>query len=100
MIWLGYNKIKGTKISSHYFKPEVGFHVGYNSQHHCYLIRNKGISKLLNIIFPVKSNFNTKDTVLRRNFHKFNAYFYKERLRTVQDIDEFPISERTGNKNG
>lgn len=99
MIWLGYNKIKGEKISDYYFKPKVGFFVGYNCQHHCYLVRTKGIPKLLDIIFPVKSNFNTKDTVLRKNFHKFNAYFYNEKL-AVQDLNEFPISERTGRKNG
>ena len=99
MIWLGYNKIKGQKVSDHYYKPFKGYHWGYNSQHHCYLIKRKAFPKLQKILLPVKKNFNTKDTVLRINFDKFNAYFYKERL-AVQDVDEFPTSERTGNKNG
>ena len=80
-------------------KPSLGFNTGYNSQHHCYLVKRNAVSKLEKVLLPVKKNFNTKDTVLRINFDKFNAYFYKEKL-AVQDVDEFPTSERTGNKNG
>ena len=99
MAWLGYNDIKGDKINEDWYKPFKGRLWGYNSQHHCYLIKYKCIPKILKILFPIKQNFNTKDTVLRENFDKFNAYFLKERLAT-QDIDKFPKSERTGRKNG
>jgi GR25 family glycosyltransferase involved in LPS biosynthesis len=99
MVWLGYNKVKGEKINKHFYKPFVGFINGYNTQHHCYLINKKSIPKILEILFPIKSNFLNKDTVLRNNFDKFNAYFLEEKL-AVQDMDEFPISERTGKRNG
>ena len=40
-----------------------------------------------------------KDTVLKMNFDKFNPYFLYKRL-AVQDMEEFPISDRTGERNG
>tara|TARA_B100002019_G_C21114967_1_gene520388 strand:- start:127 stop:867 length:741 start_codon:yes stop_codon:yes gene_type:complete len=99
MIWLGYNKIKGYKYNELFYKPYAGKHYGYNSQHHCYLLNYKFIPKLLNILLPVKQDFNTKDTVLRVHFDDFNPYFLNERL-AVQDQEEFPTSERTGGRNG
>ena len=99
MIWLGYNKIKGKKYDDNFYIPKNGIIWHYNSQHHCYLLNYKFIPKLLDILLPIKKNFNTKDTVLRANFYKFNAYFLKEKL-AVQDMEEFPTSERTGGKNG
>ena len=99
MCWLGYNKIKGKKFNKYWYKPKKGPLWGYNSQHHCYLINYNGIDKILNILLPIYKNFNTKDTILRLNFDKFNAYFLKEKL-AIQDMYEFPISERTGLKNG
>ena len=99
MIWLGYNNVKGDKVSEYYYRPYKGFRRGYNTQHHCYLVRRSAIPKILKILFPIPVRFLNKDSILRDNYDKFNAYFYKERL-AVQDEESFPISERTGNKNG
>ncbi len=99
MIWLGYNNVKGDKVSEYYYKPYPGFNKGFNTQHHCYLVKTSSIPKILNIVFPVPISFTNKDSILRNNFNKFNAYFYKEKL-AVQDNQTFPFSERTGNKNG
>ena len=99
MIWLGYNEIKGKKISDYYFKPESGRLEGFNSQHHCYLIKNSAINKIINIIFPLPEIFITKDSILRDNFDKFKPYFYYKKL-AYQDQVTFPKSIRTGGKNG
>ena len=99
MAWLGYNNIKGKKINEDWYKPTQGFFVGYNSQHHSYLINYECIPKILKILFPINNRFVNKDMIFRKNFNKFNAYFLKERL-AIQDIEKFPISERTGRKNG
>ena len=99
MIWLGYNKIKGKKYDDNFYIPKQGYHVGCNSQHHCYLLNYDFIPKIIKILLPIKSNFRNKDQILRYNFDKFKAFFLKERL-AVQDMEEFPTSERTGGKNG
>ena len=99
MIWLGYNNIKGKKISEYYFKPDIGFKKNYNTQHHCYVINLKSIDKILNILFPIPEKFTNKDSILRENFDKFNAYFYFKKL-GVQDTITFPNSIRTDSKNG
>jgi GR25 family glycosyltransferase involved in LPS biosynthesis len=99
MIWLGYNNVKGDRVSNYYYRPYKGFRRGYNTQHHCYLVRRRAIPKIISILFPIPLKFLNKDSILRDNYDKFNAYFYKERL-AVQDEESFPISERTGNKNG
>lgn len=99
MIWLGYNEIKGTKISDYYFKPDSGRLEGFNSQHHCYLIKNKAIAKITKILFPLPEEFITKDSILRDNFDKFKPYFYYKKL-AYQDQNTFPKSIRTGGKNG
>ena len=99
MIWLGYNNVKGDRVSEYYYRPYKGFRRGYNTQHHCYLVRRRAIPKILKILFPIPKKFLNKDSILRDNYDKFNAYFYKERL-AVQDFESFPVSERTGNKNG
>lgn len=99
MIWLGYNNIKGKRYDDNFYIPLQGKHWGFNSQHHCYLLKYKFIPKLLKILLPIRTNFNTKDTVIRENFDSFKAFFLKEKL-AIQDRKEFPTSERTGGKNG
>ena len=99
MIWLGYNKIKGKRYDENFYIPDSGLIWHHNSQHHCYLLNYKFIPQLIKILMPIKQNFNTNDTVLRVNFHKFKPFFLRERL-AVQDMEEFPTSERTGGKNG
>jgi len=99
MAWLGYNNIKGKKINEDWWKPKQGFFSGCNSQHHCYLLNYKFIDKVLKILLPINKSFINKDMIFRKNFDKFNGYFLKERL-AIQDTNEFPISERTGRKNG
>lgn len=99
MIWLGYNKIKGERYDDNFYIPLSGNNIGYNSQHHCYLLHYNFIPKIIEILLPLTSNFKTKDKKLRYNFDKFKAFFLRERL-AVQDMQHFPISERTGRKNG
>lgn len=99
MLWLGYNNIKGNKVSEYYYKPDVGYNKGYNTQHHCYLIKLSSISKLIKLLIPLPKKFKNKDTHLRENFDKFNAYFYYKKL-GIQDIKEFPKSLRTNKING
>lgn len=98
MVWLGYNNVKGEKVNPYFYKPSLGFNTGYNSQHHCYLVNKKGAQKVLKILFPIKK-FWTKDAHLKLNFDKFNAYFLFKRLAS-QDTEAFPISDRSGQKNG
>lgn len=96
MIYLGYNTIKGERISRYFYKPhEVN---RGNSQHHCYLVKRKSLPKMLNILYPLKHSKPSQDNILRENFNKFNAYFVNERL-AIQDLQKFPISERTGRRN-
>lgn len=79
MIWLGHNRLKGKKINKYVLKPQNNPGVGYNAQHHCYLIKKSSIDKILNILLPIK-NFETKDSILRNNFNNFNAYFIITKL--------------------
>lgn len=99
MVWFGYNKIKGKKVNDYFYRPTPGYFIGYNSQHHCYLINYDAIDKMLDILLPVPNNLWNKDQILRYNFDKFRAYFCRERL-AVQDAETFPISERTEGRNG
>ena len=99
MVWFGYNKIKGKKVNDYFYRPNLGFNYGHNSQHHCYLIKYEAIDKILDILLPVTVDFITKDSSLKINFGKFRAYFCIERL-AVQDAKTFPISERTEGRNG
>ena len=81
MVWLGYNKLKGDLINKYIMKPKNNPGVGYNAQHHCYLIKKSSIPKILNILIPIYyiSKY-TKDGYLRLNFHRFNAYFVIDKL--------------------
>tara|TARA_B110001469_G_C9644191_1_gene324915 strand:+ start:3203 stop:3952 length:750 start_codon:yes stop_codon:yes gene_type:complete len=92
MIWLGHNKLKGEYINKNILVPQNNPGVGYNAQHHCYLIKKSSINKLLGILLPINS-FLTKDNKIRNNFDKFNAYFVKNNL-AIQDRNEFKKSER------
>lgn len=92
MIWLGHGKLKGKKISKNVLVPENNPGKGYNSLHHCYMIKKNSIDKILNIIFPLKKNI-SKDSIIRKNFDKFNAYFIVESLAS-QDRVNFRVSER------
>ena len=92
MIWLGHGKLKGKYINDNVLIPDNNPGIGKNAQHHCYMIKKSSIDKLLNILLPIDS-FLPKDSKIRRNFDKFNAYFVKEKL-AVQDRKEFPKSER------
>ena len=92
MIWLGHGKLKGRKISKNVLVPENNPGAGYNALHHCYMIKKSSIDKILNIIFPLKENI-SKDSIIRKNFDKFNAYFIVESLAS-QDRVNFRVSER------
>ena len=95
MLWLGHGKLKGKNINEFILKPENNPGSGYNALHHCYLIKKSSIKKILDILLPAK-NFKSKDTILRSNFDKFNAYFLIPNLAT-QDRKTFRKSERETN---
>jgi len=92
MVWLGHGKLKGKKISKNVLVPENNPGAGYNALHHCYMIKKNSIDKILNIIFPLKENI-SKDSIIRKNFDKFKAYFIVESLAS-QDRVNFRVSER------
>lgn len=79
MIWLGHNRLKGKNINKYVLKPQNNPGIGCNAEHHCYLIKKSSINKILKILLPVKK-FQPKDSVLRNNFDKFNAYFIIPKL--------------------
>ena len=81
MIWLGHNKLVGTSINKWVVKPINNAGRGKNAEHHCYLIKKSSINKILNILLPMNYiNKLTKDTFIRKNFHRFNAYFIRKKL--------------------
>ena len=92
MIWLGHGKLKGIFINKNVLVPENNPGVKFNSLHHCYLIKKSSIDKLLSILLPINS-FLPKDSKIRKNFDKFNAYFIKNSLAT-QNWKKFNKSER------
>jgi len=100
MAWLGYNRFIGPDNDNIFNKPiiENPHRIGTNAQHHCYLINRKSIPKFKDILFPYNGT-TTKDTIIRNNFDKFNAYFLFKKL-AHQDTDTFKISTRTNAKNG
>ena len=98
MVWLGYNHFSGKPINKYVGKPKNKSGIGYNSQHHCYLLKKKSIPKILKILLPINfKKFISQDNYLRNNFDKFNAYFVSQRL-AFQNMKM--ISTRTGKKNG
>ena len=44
MVWLGYNNFSGIPINKYVGKPKNKSGFGYNSQHHCYLLKKKKYS--------------------------------------------------------
>ena len=93
MIWLGHNKLVGEYIKNgNILIPKNNPGLGKNALHHCYMIKKSSIDKLLNILLPINS-FLPKDSKIRKNFDKFNAYFVKQNL-AIQDRKEFNKSER------
>ena len=95
MLWLGHGRLKGENINEYILKPKNNPGLGYNAQHHCYLIRKASIEKILDILLPA-DKFQPKDSILRNNFDKFNAYFLIPNLAT-QDRKTFRKSERETN---
>ena len=92
MLWLGHGKLKGKKINDKVLKPYNSPGMGYNSEHHCYLLKKKSIPKLFDFLLPINRT-QSKDSIIRHNFEKFNAYFLIERL-AIQNRKEFNKSER------
>jgi GR25 family glycosyltransferase involved in LPS biosynthesis len=99
MIWLGWKRFLGKVINKYVGIPKNKPGLGYNSQHHCYLIKKSSIPKFIKLLTPVDFLYNskTKDNHIRNNFDKFNAYFLSERL-AFQNMNI--KSMRTGGNNG
>ena len=92
MIWLGHGKLKGEKINERVLVPENNPGIGKNALHHCYMIKKTSIPKFLKIFYPMKKNL-PKDSIIRKNFDKFNAYFIINSLAS-QDKKTFSKSDR------
>ena len=92
MIWLGHGELKGKKINERILIPDNNPGIGKNALHHCYMIKRTSIPKFLNIFYPMTENL-PKDSIIRRNFDKFNAYFVIDSL-AIQDKITFSKSDR------
>ena len=93
MVWLGHNKLVGKYIKNNRILiPQNNPGGGKNALHHCYMIKKSSIDKLFKILLPIDS-FMSKDSKIRKNFDKFNAYFVKKNL-AIQDRENFKKSER------
>ena len=92
MIWLGHGRLKGKKITPNVLVPENNPGEGLNALHHCYMIKKSSVDKFLNFIYPLDTHI-SKDSIIRKNFDKFNAYFIVESL-AQQDRVKFRVSDR------
>ena len=92
MIWLGHGRLKGKKINKHILVPENNPGQGFNSLHHCYMIKKTSVDKFLKFIYPLDKSI-SKDNILRENFDKFNAYFIIDSIAN-QNRKVFSISDR------
>ena len=92
MIWLGHGRLKGKKINKHILVPENNPGKGFNSLHHCYMIKKTSVDKFLKFIYPLDKSI-SKDNILRENFDKFNAYFIIDSIAN-QNRKVFSISDR------
>jgi len=102
MAWLGYNRFLSPNNNNVFNKPliKTPHPIGVNAQHHCYLIKKSSIPKIKNVLLPITRDFHTKDSILRNNFDKYNAYFLFKKM-AVQDTETFVFSTRDpGTTNG
>lgn len=83
MIWLGWQRINCTPVNKFFGKPNSG---GKNNGHFCYVINSRSIEKMKSILLPY-DNTSSKDVILRKNFHRFNAYFLLKRISRTRLIE-------------
>ncbi|MEA3288049.1 MAG: glycosyltransferase family 25 protein [Candidatus Marinimicrobia bacterium] len=79
MLWLGWHKLDCSPVNEFIGRPRKTQGKSVNSGHFAYLIKSTSVDKLKSILIPY-SNRSSKDVLLRRNFHKFNAYFLLNKI--------------------
>ena len=78
-LYFDYNKFVGKKINKFWGSPKNNAGMGKNAFLSCYVINKSGCKKLLDLMYPYKQNL-CIDSIMRKNFDKFNAYFSSSRL--------------------
>lgn len=86
-LYFDYNQFIGNKINKYWGQPKNNAGSGKNAFLSCYIIKRSGCKKLLDLMFPYKKNL-CIDSIMRKNFDKFNAYFSTHRL--AQQNKSFP----------
>jgi GR25 family glycosyltransferase involved in LPS biosynthesis len=72
-VYLSHNKLMGDRVNKAILRPTCTTRRGYNASLYCYIIRRKGIRKLRRLLIPATTE--PIDCIMRKNFHKFKAYF-------------------------
>lgn len=78
-LYFDYNIFVGKKLNKYWNIPKNNAGKGKNAFLSCYIINRSGCKKLLDLMFPYKKN-RAIDSIMRRNFDKFNAYFSNKHL--------------------
>lgn len=78
-LYFDYNVFVGKKLNKYWGIPKNNAGSGNNAYLSCYVINKSGCKKLLDLMYPYNKNL-CIDSIMRRNFDKFNAYFSSERL--------------------
>ncbi len=94
MIWLGWQRINCTPVNNYFGKPNGA---KKNNGHFCYLINSRSIEKIKTILLPY-DNKRSKDVLLRKNFHSFNAYFLLNRLARTRIIEWGSVRKKINSK--
>ena len=73
------HNIVGENVNEFWLRPHNTTKQGENALLHCCIVNGRGASKLLNFMHPI-THSHCADVFMRRNFDKFNAYFYRKML--------------------
>ncbi len=82
MLWIGWHRLDCKPINKIIGKPGARSKRGANSGHFAYLIKSSSVPKMKSILLPY-NNRSSKDVILRKNFHRFNAYFLLKKIVTT-----------------
>ena len=78
-LYFDYNMFVGKKLNKYWGIPKNNPGLKKNAFLSCYVINKSGCKKLLDLMYPYKQN-TCIDSIMRRHFDKFNAYFALKRL--------------------
>lgn len=96
VLYLGRQYLVGKLVNKYFVKGSSTEMKGFNISSHGYVLRKKGAEKLYNIVYPLSDI--EQDLTLRKNMHKYNAYFLLEpiitRCKMKSTINENNIGHR------